>query len=89
MTPTNAPSKDHLGKALAVAKKSTASIGKFTDTLPKEKPSKFTGKKRKVCRFTAKIIMFVSLFKLYLFYNYKLEYNYTLGFKIHVLPKTQ
>jgi regulator of ribosome biosynthesis len=53
LTPTNAPSKDHLGKALAVAKKSTASIGKFTDTLPKEKPSKFTGKKRKVCRLIA------------------------------------
>ncbi|XP_063446300.1 ribosome biogenesis regulatory protein homolog [Mytilus trossulus] len=47
LTPTIAPSKDHLGKALAIAKKSTASIGKFTETLPKEKPSKFTGKKRK------------------------------------------
>ncbi|KAK0051748.1 ribosome biogenesis regulatory protein [Biomphalaria pfeifferi] len=34
-------------KALAVAHKSTASIGKFTEKLPKEKPSKFTGKKRK------------------------------------------
>jgi len=33
---------------MAVAKKSTASIGKFTENLPKEKPSKFTGKKRKV-----------------------------------------
>ncbi|XP_052069991.1 ribosome biogenesis regulatory protein homolog isoform X1 [Mytilus californianus] len=47
LTPTIAPSKDHLGKALAIAKKSTASIGKFTESLPKEKPSKFTGKKRK------------------------------------------
>ena len=48
LTPTEAPSKDHLNKALVLAKKSTASIGKFTDNLPKEKPSKHTGKKRKV-----------------------------------------
>jgi len=48
LTPTETPSKDYIGKALAVAKKSTASIGKFTETLPKEKPSKFTGRKRKV-----------------------------------------
>ncbi|KAK3784297.1 hypothetical protein RRG08_037374 [Elysia crispata] len=47
LAPTEQPSKDHLSKALAVAHKSTASIGKFTDRLPKEKPSKFTGKKRK------------------------------------------
>ncbi|RUS78108.1 hypothetical protein EGW08_014116 [Elysia chlorotica] len=47
LAPTEKPSKDHLSKALAVAHKSTASIGKFTDRLPKEKPSKFTGKKRK------------------------------------------
>nr|XP_022318886.1 ribosome biogenesis regulatory protein homolog [Crassostrea virginica] len=47
LTPTEAPNKDYLGKALAVARKSTASIGKFTDKLPTEKPSKYTGKKRK------------------------------------------
>ncbi|KAK3091416.1 hypothetical protein FSP39_019741 [Pinctada imbricata] len=47
LTPTEMPSKEHLGKALAVANKSTASLGKFTQKLPKEKPSKFTGKKRK------------------------------------------
>ncbi|XP_005096118.1 ribosome biogenesis regulatory protein homolog [Aplysia californica] len=47
LTPTEKPSKDQLSKALAVAHKSTASIGKFTDRLPKEKPSRFTGKKRK------------------------------------------
>lgn len=47
LTPTEAPSKDYLGKALAVAKKSTASVGKFTENLPKEKSSKFSGKKRK------------------------------------------
>ncbi|XP_021348842.1 ribosome biogenesis regulatory protein homolog [Mizuhopecten yessoensis] len=47
LTPTDAPSKDHVSKALAVAKRSTASVGKFTDSLRKEKPSKFTGKKRK------------------------------------------
>uniref|UniRef100_A0A0B6ZTX6 Ribosome biogenesis regulatory protein n=1 Tax=Arion vulgaris TaxID=1028688 RepID=A0A0B6ZTX6_9EUPU len=47
LTPTEQPSKDHLSKALAVAYKSTASLGKFTEKLRKEKPSKFTGKKRK------------------------------------------
>ncbi|CAL1546434.1 unnamed protein product [Lymnaea stagnalis] len=47
LTPTEQPSKEHLEKALAIAHKSTASIGKFTDRLPKEKPSKYTGKKRK------------------------------------------
>ncbi|XP_013408325.1 ribosome biogenesis regulatory protein homolog, partial [Lingula anatina] len=47
LTPTDTPSKDHLSKALALAKKSTASVGKFTDSLPKEKPVKNTGKKRK------------------------------------------
>lgn len=50
ITPTDGDkrsTKDELAKALAVAHKSTASIGKFTDRLPKEKPSKFTGKKRK------------------------------------------
>ncbi|XP_048761929.2 ribosome biogenesis regulatory protein homolog [Ostrea edulis] len=47
LTPTEAPTKDYLGKALAVARKSTASIGKFTDKLPTEKASKYTGKKRK------------------------------------------
>lgn len=49
LTPTEQPSKDHLSKALAVAYKSTASIGRFTEKLPKEKPTKFSGKKRKVC----------------------------------------
>jgi len=48
LTPTEAPSKDYLGKALAVAKNSTASIGKFTESLPKEKPQKNMGRKRKV-----------------------------------------
>lgn len=48
LTPTEAPSKDYLGKALSVAKTSTASIGKFTENLPKEKPPKNTGRKRKV-----------------------------------------
>lgn len=56
LTPTETPSKDYLGKALAVAKKSTASIGKFTENLPKEKPSKSGGKKRKVC-----LIIWVSV----------------------------
>ncbi|KAL4240845.1 Rhodanese-related sulfurtransferase [Mactra antiquata] len=47
LTPTDAPSKEYLGKALSVAKTSTASIGKFTENLPKEKHAKFQGKKRK------------------------------------------
>jgi len=50
ITPTDGgvrTSTDELSKALAVAHKSTASIGKFTERLPKEKPSKFSGKKRK------------------------------------------
>ncbi|XP_052784785.1 ribosome biogenesis regulatory protein homolog [Mya arenaria] len=47
LTPTETPNKDYLSKALAVAKTSTASIGKFTDKLPKEKAPKNMGKKRK------------------------------------------
>ncbi|XP_041363310.1 ribosome biogenesis regulatory protein homolog [Gigantopelta aegis] len=47
LTPTETPSKDHLSKALVVAKKSTASIGRFTENLPKEKTSKHSGRKRK------------------------------------------
>ena len=47
LTPTVAPSKDQLSTALAVTHKSTASLGKFMDTLPKEK-LKGLGKKRKV-----------------------------------------
>ncbi|CAH1795001.1 unnamed protein product [Owenia fusiformis] len=47
LTPTEAPSKDHVSKALALAKSSDASLGKFTDKLPKEKAPKNMGKKRK------------------------------------------
>nr|KAG5710216.1 hypothetical protein BaRGS_006735 [Batillaria attramentaria] len=47
LTPTGAPSKDHVLKALATTRKSDASLGKFSDPLPKEKPNKFAGKKRK------------------------------------------
>ncbi|XP_074659155.1 ribosome biogenesis regulatory protein homolog [Tubulanus polymorphus] len=47
LTPTDNPNKDHVKKALALAKKSTASIGKFTENLPHEKPAKNTGKRRK------------------------------------------
>ncbi|KAG7488599.1 hypothetical protein MATL_G00035460 [Megalops atlanticus] len=46
-TPTDQPSKSELGKAVQVAKVSTASVGKFQDRLPKEKAPKNTGKKRK------------------------------------------
>lgn len=61
LTPTTAPTKDNITKALALARKSTASFGKFTENLPKEKPNKFTGKKRKVksmVAFGARMINF-------------------------------
>ena len=48
MTPTETPDKDHLGRQLTAARKSDASIGKFSKNLPKEKLSKNMGKKRKV-----------------------------------------
>ena len=51
LTPTATPTKDQLGKALAITHKSTASLGKFMDTLPKEK-LKGLGKKRKVSTHT-------------------------------------
>ena len=41
-------SKDDLGRALHLARRSDASIGKFSQTIPKEKPVKGMGKKRKV-----------------------------------------
>ena len=48
LVPTEQPDKHHVDRALAEARKSTASVGKFTDKLPKEKPAKNMGKKRKV-----------------------------------------
>ncbi|XP_077348936.1 ribosome biogenesis regulatory protein homolog [Lithobates pipiens] len=47
LTPTGQPSRDELGKAMHVAKRSTASMGRFQDKLPKEKDPKNMGKKRK------------------------------------------
>ncbi|KAG8570733.1 hypothetical protein GDO81_011390 [Engystomops pustulosus] len=47
LTPTSTPSKDMLGKAMHIAKRATASAGKFQDKLPKEKEPKNMGKKRK------------------------------------------
>uniref|UniRef100_A0A3P8W6H6 Ribosome biogenesis regulatory protein n=1 Tax=Cynoglossus semilaevis TaxID=244447 RepID=A0A3P8W6H6_CYNSE len=47
LTPTAQQSKDDLGRAVTVAKTSTASMGRFQDRLPKEKPAKNMGKKRK------------------------------------------
>ncbi|ESP03800.1 hypothetical protein LOTGIDRAFT_110056 [Lottia gigantea] len=46
LTPVEKPNKDQLGRALVLAKKSTASLGKFTERLPKEKNT-VKGKKRK------------------------------------------
>ena len=47
--PTAVSDKGQLTRALTEARKSTASIGRFTDKLPKEKTEKGLGKKRKVC----------------------------------------
>ncbi|XP_040289079.1 ribosome biogenesis regulatory protein homolog [Bufo bufo] len=47
LTPTSQPSKNELGKAMHVAKRSTASVGRFQDKLPKEKEPRNMGKKRK------------------------------------------
>uniref|UniRef100_UPI00358ECDED ribosome biogenesis regulatory protein homolog n=1 Tax=Myxine glutinosa TaxID=7769 RepID=UPI00358ECDED len=41
------PSKQELGTALSLAKRATASIGKFQESLPKEKKPRGTGKRRK------------------------------------------
>jgi len=49
LTPTEKPDKDHISRAVTLAKKSTASVGRFTEQLPKEKPAKNMGRKRKVC----------------------------------------
>ncbi|CAK6972823.1 ribosome biogenesis regulatory protein homolog [Scomber scombrus] len=47
LTPVAQQSKDDLSRAVSVARTSTASVGKFQDRLPKEKPPKNMGKKRK------------------------------------------
>ncbi|AWP20682.1 putative ribosome biogenesis regulatory protein -like [Scophthalmus maximus] len=47
LTPVAQQSKDDLSRAVSVAKHSTASVGMFQDRLPKEKPPKNTGKRRK------------------------------------------
>ncbi|XP_070709051.1 ribosome biogenesis regulatory protein homolog [Pempheris klunzingeri] len=47
LTPAAQQSKDELSRAVSVAKTSTASVGRFQDRLPKEKPPKNTGKRRK------------------------------------------
>ncbi|CAN0295597.1 unnamed protein product [Lampetra planeri] len=46
-TPPEKPSRDDLGKAIYVAKRATASVGKFQNKLPKEKEARNVGKKRK------------------------------------------
>ena len=48
LTPVDKPDKDNVSRALSVARTSTASLGKFDETLPKEKTEKQRGKKRKV-----------------------------------------
>jgi len=46
LIPTERPTKNELHQSVHVAKKATASLGKFQKTLRKEKPLKNTGKKR-------------------------------------------
>lgn len=48
LVPLPNPNKDHVNKAITIAKTSTASVGKFTDKLPEEKMAKNIGRKRKV-----------------------------------------
>ncbi|XP_070579672.1 ribosome biogenesis regulatory protein homolog [Ptychodera flava] len=47
ITPTEKQSKENLSRAAHIAKHSTASIGKFEKSLPREKAPKNLGKKRK------------------------------------------
>ncbi|XP_075936623.1 ribosome biogenesis regulatory protein homolog [Anarhichas minor] len=47
LTPVAQQCKEDLVRAVSVARTSTASVGRFQDRLPKEKPPKNTGKKRK------------------------------------------
>ena len=47
LIPTEKPKSIELHEAMHVAKKATASLGKFQAKLPNEKPLKNTGKKRK------------------------------------------
>ncbi|XP_053322361.1 ribosome biogenesis regulatory protein homolog [Spea bombifrons] len=47
LTPAEQPSKMELAKSMHVAKRSTASAGRFQDKLPKEKEPRNMGKKRK------------------------------------------
>ncbi|CAG7835924.1 unnamed protein product [Allacma fusca] len=47
LTLTERPDKTELNQAMHVAKKATASLGKFQQKLPREKPLKNAGKKRK------------------------------------------
>lgn len=47
LVPKAQQSRDELSKAVSVAKTSTASAGRFQDSLPKEKAPRNTGKKRK------------------------------------------
>lgn len=54
LIPTERPTKTELHESMHVAKKATASLGKFQPKLPNEKPLKNTGKKRKFESVTQK-----------------------------------
>ncbi|XP_077365562.1 ribosome biogenesis regulatory protein homolog [Festucalex cinctus] len=68
LTPAAQQSKNELVRAASVARISTASVGKFQEGLPKEKPARGTGKKRKfqpvVGDFTAEKEKQLELLKL-------------------------
>jgi regulator of ribosome biosynthesis len=56
LTPTVNPDKDHLNRALVAAKTSNASMGMFTETLPKENETvKSVGKKRQFLPNTSEL----------------------------------
>ena len=63
LTPVKKPDKDHLQHALTAAKKSDASLGRFSERVAKEdKYSAKTGKKRKVCvleRISRQLLLFL------------------------------
>ena len=66
LTPVEKPDKDHLQHALTAAKKSDASLGRFSERVAKEdKYSAKTGKKRKVCvleRISRQLLLFLCCF---------------------------
>ena len=59
-TPKLKESRNDVNRKIALAKLSTASVGKFTESLAKEKPAKNVGCKRKVSHMLFKVLLLVS-----------------------------